>query len=254
MSGVPRVRMLPLLAVTLAAGLALSACGSDDPEASPGPSSAMHSSPSLSATPEPSATSTPTASAPSEGSGTHRGRHKIGLLQPRTRESTTMHLLDADRLPALGDRAWKVEETAPEEPADARAVGACQKTGLGSLGALDVVRRTFGAPGGAAATQVVARFADSRSAWRAHGVLVAWRDDCQERVGHAAVGPLEPVTVATGTADSYRGSFGRRPTGAGLAILRTGGYLVLVEVSDRAYPEAWDPARVAVRRVARTFA
>jgi hypothetical protein len=72
-------------------------------------------------------------------------------------------------------------------------------------------------------------------------------------VQHAAVGPLEPVSVRTGTGDSYRGSF--RARSAGLGILRTGSYLTLVEVAatGAGYPTRWDPARVAVRRIARTF-
>jgi hypothetical protein len=146
-----------------------------------------------------------------------------------------------------------VRATAPDDPAEATPVGTCQKTGLGTIGALETVRRTFRAPGGSAAIQLVARFADSRSAWRAHQVLVAWRDDCEQRVDQATVGPLEPVTVRTGTAESYRASYGATSRAAGLAILRTGSYLTLVEVRAASYPDRWDPARIAVRRVARTF-
>ena len=100
---------------------------------------------------------------------------------------------------------------------------------------------------------MVARFPDAKTAWRAHRVLVAWREDCEERVRDSTVGPLEPVTVAAGTADSYLGSF--RARSAGLGILRSGAFLTLVEVAAgrEAYPTKWDPARVAVRRIARTF-
>ena len=133
------------------------------------------------------------------------------------------------------------------------AVGACQKTLLGTIGAVETVRRTYTAADRVSATQVVARFADSRSAWRAHQVLIAWRDDCADRVDRADVGPMEPVTVRTGTAESYRTA--ERRHAAGLGILRTGSYLTLVEVTARSerYPDSWDPARVALRRVARTF-
>ena len=61
---------------------------------------------------------------------------------------------------------------------------------------------------------------------------MAWRDDCESRVDGASVGPLRPVTVTTGTGDSYRGRFAARE--AGLGVLRTGSYLTLVEVSARA--------------------
>ena len=101
--------------------------------------------------------------------------------------------------------------------------------------------------------EALARFADARSAWRAHQVLIAWREDCAERLGRADVGPMEPVTVQVGTGEAYRTAAGKRA--AGLGILRTGAYLSLVEVTTGAghYPASWDPARVAVRRIARTF-
>ncbi len=56
-----------------------------------------------------------------------------------------------------------------------------------------------------------------------------------------------------GTADTYRGSFRSRSTGLG--ILRSGRFLTVVEVAagESRYPTSWDPARVAVRRIARTF-
>jgi len=115
------------------------------------------------------------------------------------------------------------------------------------------VSRTFTAADGLAATQVVARFADAKSAWRAHQVLTAWRDDCESRVARSQIGPLEPITVHTGTADGYRGSV--RTRAGSLGILRAGDYLTVVEItaSDDRYPTSWDPARKAVRRIARTF-
>lgn len=157
------------------------------------------------------------------------------------------HLLDADRLPSIAGNAWRAGD------AHAGAVGACQKTELETIGAVETVSRTYRADDGLTAVQVVGRFPDARSAWRAHRVLAAWHEDCADRVSDAAVGPLESVTVRTGRADSYRGSFTTRS--AGLGILRNGEYLTVVEVAAKpgTYPEKWDPARVAVRRVARTF-
>lgn len=168
------------------------------------------------------------------------------------RLETAAHLLDADGLPALGAGTWVVADTGPEDPEQDSAVGACQKTLLGTIGAVETVRRTFTAPGRLRATQVVARFADSRSAWRAHEVLASWRDDCAARVG-GDVGPLEPLDVHAGTGESYRTAARKRA--AGLGILRAGSYVTLIEVTagTEHYPTGWDPARVAVRRVARTF-
>lgn len=265
MAGVPRVRTTSQIAASRVTGLAvagltasllLAGCGTSgdrpgagEPVVTPSAPTTPSATPSAPPTTEPAA---PESSATTRPSRKPRG-HKVGSLQPRARATTAGHLLDADRLPTVGGRAWAVDATRPEDPDSDRAVGACQKTLLGTIGAIETVRRTFTAPDRVSATQVVARFADARSAWRAHQVLVAWRDDCSERVDRADVGPMEPVTVHTGTAESYRTA--ARKQAAGLGILRTGRYLTLVEVSARGerYPDSWDPARVAVRRVARTF-
>jgi hypothetical protein len=197
------------------------------------------------ASPTPTPSAEPTASATATR---HGGRHKVGSLAPRTRTAADDHLLDADRLPSVGGRTWTVDA----KPATG-AVGACQKTDLATIGAVEAASRTFTAADGLAATQVVARFADAKSAWRAHQVLTAWRDDCESRVARSQIGPLEPITVHTGTADGYRGSV--RTRAGGLGILRAGDYLTVVEItaSDDRYPTSWDPARKAVRRIARTF-
>lgn len=171
------------------------------------------------------------------------------------------HLLSAAHLPGLGsDLTWTVSEDGPE---GSEAVGACQKTALTSIGAVSAVRRDFAAAdGGARATQVVARFADEKSAWRAHEVLRSWRADCAERLDYprAEIGDLETVTVTAGHADTYRASYGpQAPThgrAAGLGIVRHGAWLSIVEVATAPadYPEVRDPAQVAVRRIARSFA
>ncbi len=257
MTGVPRVRttsqITALVVGGLTASLLLAGCGSggDGPGAvEPVVTASARSAPSA-----PAATDDPPAPGPSATTRPAHGPrgHKVGALQPRMRATTADHLLDADRLPTLGERTWAVDTTGPEDPDRDPAVGACQKTLLGTIGAVETVRRTYTAADRVSATQVVARFADSRSAWRAHQVLIAWRDDCADRVDRADVGPMEPVTVRTGTAESYRTA--ERRHAAGLGILRTGSYLTLVEVTARSerYPDSWDPARVALRRVARTF-
>lgn len=166
--------------------------------------------------------------------------------------TVTDHLLGADQLPTVGGRTWSAEADGAE---DQVLVGRCQKSALETLGAVDTAWSSFSAEGGFTAAQVVGEFADARSAWRVEQVLVAWREDCEDRVAHARVGRLRDIAVTNGTGTSYRGAFASDRSTAGLAILRTGRHLVLVEVSsptDR-YPTRWDPARVAVRRVARTF-
>jgi hypothetical protein len=269
MASVPRVRLTSLLALTLAATLALGGCGSNDaPDAAPAQPTSPPSSPASSPDGATESPSTGPSVAPSPGEPTARpsarpsGR-KTGALSPRPRARLTdEHLLTADRMPGLGNEVvWTVRATAPEDPANAPAVGACQKTALGTIGAVSAVRRAFEAPGGITATQVVARFADSRSAWRAHQVLTAWRDDCAERLAypHAEVGPLRPLRVETGTGETYRAAYGARARdrqrATGFGILRTDDYLTIVEINAGPgdYPDERDPARVAVRRISRTF-
>lgn len=260
---VPRVRLSPLLAVTLAAVVLLAGCSADDePGAAPGGSeTSSDARPDSTGTPTPSTSPSdpPSTTAPT----TKPHGRKTGVLGPRGRtQAASAHLLAADRMPALGDDlVWEVASTTPDDPAKAQAVGACQKTALGTIGAMTSLRRTFAGPDGITATQVVAEFADSRSAWRAHGVLTAWRDDCEQRLDypHAVVGPLQPVRVHQGVGESYRAAYGRKGRGqwhaAGLGILRTGSYLTVVEITTGpgTYPDGWDPARVAVRRISRTF-
>ncbi|WP_459968118.1 hypothetical protein [Nocardioides pyridinolyticus] len=242
-----------LVAVSLAAAISLAGCGSDSstPDSAPAPADeptrthAPQARPSATSAPAPSTTPTTPTTSPSRSAK----RHKVGELAPLPRAAAAdAHLLDADRLPRFDGHTWKLSST--DHPG---AVGACQKTELESIGAVEAVSRRFTADDGLAAVQVVARFPDAKTAWRAHQVLVAWREDCEERVRDSTVGPLRPVTVTAGTADSYLGSF--RARSAGLGILRSGAFLTLVEVAAgrEAYPTKWDPARVAVRRIARTF-
>lgn len=239
-----------LAAVSLAAAISLAGCGSDSstPDSAPAPvEEPTRSHPPKAA---PSATPTTTAAPTAEATPSRSAkRHKVGELTPLPRAAAPdTHLLDADRIPTFDGHTWKLSSTG-----HAGAVGACQKTELETIGAVEAVSRRFTAEDGLAAVQVVARFPDAKTAWRAHQVLVAWREDCEERVRDSTVGPMEPVAVTAGTADSYLGSF--RARSAGLGILRSGAILTLVEVAAgrEAYPTKWDPARVAVRRIARTF-
>ncbi len=259
MQGVPRVFLLPLFALLLS----LSGCGSEAiPNAATPPSGATSQSPDAKATGA-TPTPTPTPTSGPTGRKQHRG-HKIASLPSTRRAALDAHLLPVDRMPSLGDGfSWAV--VAPET-ADADRVGACQKTALDSIGAVTAIRRTFTAASdsagpGADAVQVVAEFADPKSAWRAHEVLKSWREDCEERLDYPRkdVTPLHSIAVRTGTGQDYRTVYGRslaKAHLAGLGIVRRGSYLSIVEIVTRPqdYPDGRDPARVAVRRIARTFA
>jgi hypothetical protein len=260
MSRVPRP---PLLALATLAALALTAtsCGTDDRVAPAAAGSSdhphqhhagqrPHHQPA-----EPRRTEPPASPA---ASATPGQKPLPAFARPRAVLDT--HLLTADRMPSPGGAvAWQVEDEGPE---DAAVVGACQKTALEPIGAVTAVRRSFAAAGThAAATQVVARFADPRSAWRAHEVLRAWQADCEQRLDYARtdIGPLQPVLVGDGIGEHYRAAFGpasqTRGWATGLGIVRRGSYLSVVEILTAAtdYPTDRDPARRAVRRIARTF-
>jgi hypothetical protein len=73
-------------------------------------------------------------------------------------------------------RGWSVAGTGRER---GRLVSGCQQAPLVDIGALTSRIRRFAADG-ASARQAVARFADSRSAWRADRVVAAWGEECAD--------------------------------------------------------------------------
>jgi hypothetical protein len=260
MRNVPRVLLPSLLAFLMLAG-----CGGD--EATPDDSSADRPASTASArSTDPTAAATPTepvaSASGTEGAGGTEKDDDQKLEPPSVAARAAGpndHLLTASSLPRLAGREWTVGTTGAEE---SQPVGACQKTALVDIGAVRAVRRVFSGPGdsGVGAAQVVARFADKKSAWRAHQVLQAWRDDCPDRLrGSApAVGPMEEVSLTAGTGGHYRATWGstRKPVTAGLGIVRKGAWLSVVELTaaDADYPAGRHPARRAVRRIAATFA
>lgn len=256
-----RVLLPPFVLAVLMSG-----CGAgDDPVAdvpAPGPSRVEQST-----DPSPGGTATGRARTPrapsSHPTPTSRptsGHKSAPGLPARGRSTTLAHLLGEDVMPNLarGD-SWVVQEQGPEGD---QAVGACQKTPLVSIGAMTATRRLYAVQdGGARATQVVARFADSESAWRAHEVLRSWREDCEKRLDFPRkdIGPMQDVPVDAGIGASYAAAYGPKPeakgVSAGFGIVRKGAYLSIVEISAPAseWPPDRDPARAAVRRIARTF-
>lgn len=258
---VPRVILLPLLGLLLL----VSGCGSDDQTAADAPRPSQHAREHHRAAPKHTATPAPAAS-PTRNARPNRNRGKVAPLLPLDRVALNAHLLTADRLPVRATGFdWRIVSSGPENTA---RVGACQKTSLETIGAVSAVRRTYAATsaatkaGSVTATQVVAGFADAKSAWRAHEVLSAWRADCEQRLDYPRkdVGPMETLELATGTGGHYVAAYGDRnpDTGrvTGFGIVREGSYLSIVEISTptRDYPTSWDPARAAVRRISRTFA
>jgi len=271
---VPRPTLTSPLLLTLAAlALVTSGCGSTD-DTHPLTAAPAHAPKGVHAARDghhQAAPATPTAAA-HHSSGTKAkakapaaaqapaGRRPVAGSQPAAARTSPLeaHLLTAAQVPALTrgtDRSgWTVGATGPE---DSVSVGACQKTSLETIGAVTAVRRTFTPSGDARgrATQVVARFADPKSAWRAHEVLRSWHEDCE-----AEVGPLRTVEVGAGTGENYRVRYAatglRRARLAAFGIVAHGSYLSVVEIKAvrRDFPADKAPARVAVRRISRSFA
>jgi len=163
-------------------------------------------------------------------------------------------LIPAAELPGVNDQTvWEAGETAPEGGVPH---GSCQRTSLVDIGAQDSVVRTYAGGDGVTGLQVVAEFADPKSAWRAHQVLKTWTTECAEQLeaGFEKVGPLAPVTVAGGGAQSalvQHGDAGADEHAfAGIAIVRVGEYLSVVEIDvlgqDYNYEPGQEPATRAV--------
>lgn len=260
MSRVPRLPLLTLAAFVLT----LSACGADGTagQARPEVAASPHAQDTHDAQPgqreEPAAAP---ASPASPGQKIHKRHKPLPVMgQPLHRTTPASHLLTAARMPSPdGETAWRIADRGREDA----VVGACQKTDLQTIGAISVVRRSFAAgPDGPWGTQVVAEFADAKSAWRAHQVLRAWQADCEDRLDfdRTDVGPLRAVHVRAGTGEGYRTAYGPRSAArgwaTGLGIVRRGSHLSVVEYRTEAsdYPTDRDPVRMAVRRIARTFA
>lgn len=167
------------------------------------------------------------------------------------------HLLTAAELPAVAG-AWRERATVP---ADRGPVGACSRASLTDVGALAVVRRSFATTRGVRAVQLVATFADPMSAWRAQQVLGDWGRDCAEWAPEARAGRVANVDVATGEAHAYTAAYGgQRPRASALGVVRHGRHVALIHLTAPAEGEGTSrgvvrhPARVAARRIARTFA
>jgi hypothetical protein len=131
-------------------------------------------------------------------------------------------------------RAWHVLHTELHEP---RALaGSCHRFPLVSVGAIRVAHRAYalGRPRAPRATaeHVVARFADARTAWRAHEVLLAWQADCDETLAdrrgvrltelHDLDGAQRyAVTWSPGGAERVREDVALVRVGRRLALVRT---------------------------------
>ena len=243
------MRFLPLAAVLLVA-----ACGqqgapsAQDPATRPvsattssNPSSTVSSTAAtVSASPSVSHSVSPTASPSARPSGLR------GLL------------LAADELPAAhGVIGWRVEHTGKEGEAP---FGSCQLTSLSTIGATSALVRTYDSAAGATAAQLVARFADAKSAWRGLEVLKSWREKCASRLGSgSSVSTLANVGVSPATGHRYLVSSGATTKAfEGFGLVRRGELISLVlftaQGSTYGYPTGREPEALAVKAIAQLLA
>jgi hypothetical protein len=159
----------------------------------------------------------------------------------------------AERAGVTDQTGWTVDATGPADGATTRT---CQRFDLVSVGANEAVRRTFTSnQDSVEAEQVVAEFADAKSAWRAHQVLKKWRATCADQIKAdiTDVGDLRTLPVSEGFADSYVVRYG--DAGAqdqqwdGTGISRRGPFLSVVQIGlvgqDYTYPAGEDPASLS---------
>jgi hypothetical protein len=181
---------------------------------------------------------------------------------PEREESQEQRLVPAVDLPGVNqETVWTVTSTGPE---DGGTHGSCQRFPLVDTGADEAVVREYAGGEGVRAIQVVAEFADPKSAWRASQVLTTWSKDCAGHLdaGVEKVGPLAPATVAGGKAFTQLVQYGDEGaelhTFAGIAVVRRGRLLSFVEIAvesaDYNYEPGQEPATLTVPVVAERLA
>lgn len=269
MAHLPRLSSVAAAAVL---ALTLTSCsGSDEagpdssaPETSETPTSEESASPSAtpSRPPRKKPSSTPSATPPSppeaapDGSSSQAPTNTPGPGDAPP--AMVGHLLTAEQLPGLNDRTvWKENATGPSA---SQPFGDCQQASLADIGAQQVAIRTFHAHGSQAGAQMVAEFADAKSAWRAHQVLRTWRKECKQQLPGDVrkVGPLTRVSADRGVAESYLLQFGNDGEmehnfhGVGLTRVQDRISIVTIDVrgQDYNYEQGREPASLAAAAAA----
>lgn len=160
-------------------------------------------------------------------------------------EGIVQDLLPASAWPAPSrDLVWHEEQTELHEP---RALaGSCHRFPLVSVGAVRVAHRAYllGKPASphARAEHVVARFADPRTAWRAHEVLLAWREGCRETLAEAARLRVSPLRELDEGAQRYAVAWYEAAADGRLredvALARLGNRVTLLRLTSRPTSDA----------------
>ncbi len=180
-------------AVTALAVLVLTGCTSQDEPTAPVGAGAPVPTPSVA----PPAESTPEATPTRTPTPTPTATEALTLKQ---------RLLPTSSVPGLNARwQWQDGKT---RTAGTKPFSVCAKVDLASIGATQVLERTYFPPDDSDdnAAQQIATFADAKSTAQAWSVLASWRTTCEERAS-ADLGlrarPLTPVAVPSGKARWY---------------------------------------------------
>ncbi|MCW2753250.1 MAG: hypothetical protein JWQ32_661 [Marmoricola sp.] len=236
-------------AIALVCLLGTTACASKNSSPS---SEAVDPHPTQTTTPAETITADPTAT--STGSGSNSG----SLVRPAT---LTDRLLATGAVPGL-NATWHWQDgqtgTAGPDP-----FGVCAKVDLASIGATQVVQRTYFPPVDTDdnAGEQIAEFPDAATATRAAHVLLSWHDKCTApdlsdknfKVGATTAAPAGPATGTwylatwspTGSDEGRTEAFGIVTAGTRIAVLR-------IDRGTQAfhYPAGHDPMVAMVQAAA----
>ncbi len=264
-------RLVSLACVALTAAV-LTGCGAvldTDADEAGGPVASRSARPTRTPAQAPSSPTAASSDAASpdagdDGAGTASPAEDTVAGQPSrsagARATLPARLLTAEQLPGVSNgKGWKEARTTGREP---RALaGTCHRFGMLSIGAMRVAHRDFlpadGSDAGRA-NELVATFADAKTAWRAFEVLKSWRDDCDARLdrwAHHDVGPLRTVLTGPGEAHSYLLTYG--PVGASAAshfdaegMVMVGNRIAVLRIDyvarDNPYADGNDPVTAAI--------
>jgi len=169
-------------------------------------------------------------------------------------------LLPTAEVPGLNARwTWQDGETGP---ASTDPFGVCAKADLVSIGATDVVQRTWFPPDDSDdnAAEQVAEFPDDTTASTAWTVLKSWHDRCAAPADSTGfrTRALEPVPVTSGAARWYLLSWQPADDEAGrfegLGMVRNGTRIAVLRIDhsgpDHDYASGQDPMIGMVRAAA----
>ncbi|WP_156388814.1 MULTISPECIES: hypothetical protein [unclassified Nocardioides] len=250
-------RPLSRVAVGLFAALVLTSCGSES-----GPDDTSGADPSDTASVE--ASDVPSESAPTETESSPPPSSSSASSAPSTTTEAPVTspvddlFLTADEMPGLNDiTVWTDAGTKPE---GSDPFGDCAKFSLVDSGADEAWIRTFKADGNQRAAQLIATFADDKSAWRVEQVLRGWHRDCAAQLNADVeqVNPLQAAQVSAGKSFTYLLQFGQKDAQDhhfnGVAVNRVGSRLSIVLIDNQGQDYNYEPGQEPAQQAARAVA